>query len=73
MHRPGIEPGAGRHWNRKLDSQMATANFTTKPPMLRVVNTIIDRIHNVTIVTLIFTPDKHCRLCRGSTMMKVRR
>ena len=30
MHRPGIEPGASR-----IDlKQMATANFTTKPPML---------------------------------------
>jgi hypothetical protein len=30
LHRPGIEPGASRI-NLK---QMATANFTTKPPML---------------------------------------
>jgi hypothetical protein len=31
MHRPGIEPGASR-----IDlKQMATANFTTKPPMLK--------------------------------------
>ena len=33
MHRPGIEPGAGRH-RRSEDLEMATANFTTKPPML---------------------------------------
>ena len=33
MHRPGIEPGAGRHL-RSEDLEMATANFTTKPPML---------------------------------------
>ena len=33
MHRPGIEPGAGRH-RRSDRSWMATANFTTKPPML---------------------------------------
>jgi hypothetical protein len=32
MHRPGIEPGAGRR--QSLMNQMATANFTTKPPML---------------------------------------
>jgi hypothetical protein len=32
MHRPGIEPGAGRRLH--LLRQMATANFTTKPPML---------------------------------------
>jgi hypothetical protein len=31
MHRPGIEPGAGRHSEEIL--LMATANFTTKPPM----------------------------------------
>jgi hypothetical protein len=29
MHRPGIEPGASRIYLK----QMATANFTTKPPM----------------------------------------
>jgi hypothetical protein len=33
MHRPGIEPGAGRH-PESLNPVMATANFTTKPPML---------------------------------------
>jgi hypothetical protein len=33
MHRPGIEPGAGRHLGSE-DLWMATANFTTKPPML---------------------------------------
>jgi hypothetical protein len=33
MHRPGIEPGAGRHLGSQ-DPLMATANFTTKPPML---------------------------------------
>jgi hypothetical protein len=31
MHRPGIEPGAGRII--EMISRMATANFTTKPPM----------------------------------------
>ena len=35
MHRPGIEPGAGRHI-RSDGPQMATANFTTKPPMLLI-------------------------------------
>jgi hypothetical protein len=36
MHRPGIEPGAGRHLLRSGKDLivMATANFTTKPPML---------------------------------------
>jgi hypothetical protein len=31
VHRPGIEPGAGRHSEDEL--LMATANFTTKQPM----------------------------------------
>jgi hypothetical protein len=30
MHRPGIEPGASRNCPSEW---MATANFTTKPPM----------------------------------------
>ena len=34
MHRPGIEPGAGRHSSDQKIWTMATANFTTKPPML---------------------------------------
>jgi hypothetical protein len=34
MHRPGIEPGAGRHFVDPKICEMATANFTTKPPML---------------------------------------
>jgi hypothetical protein len=35
MHRPGIEPGAGRiNRIRRSLNRMATANFTTKPPML---------------------------------------
>jgi hypothetical protein len=36
MHRPGIEPGASRIYLK----QMATANFTTKPPM-RTVTAVI--------------------------------
>ena len=38
MHRPGIEPGAGRNHLKsslvKEGLRVATANFTTKPPML---------------------------------------
>jgi hypothetical protein len=36
MHRPGIEPGASRIYLK----QMATANFTTKPPM-RTITAVI--------------------------------
>jgi hypothetical protein len=39
MHRPGIEPGAGRHSEVVL--LMATANFTTKPPMLWKPSSIV--------------------------------
>ena len=34
LHRPGIEPGAGRIKRDLGRARMATANFTTKPPML---------------------------------------
>jgi hypothetical protein len=36
LHRPGIEPGASR------SCMVATANFTTKPPMRDKLGTLFD-------------------------------
>ena len=54
MHRPGIEPGASRIGTRPLSgvkerSHMATANFTTKPPMLGACDLTRGRTWNLLI------------------------
>ena len=56
MHRPGIEPGASRYCPIEW---MATANFTTKPPMLEMkgVDHVIDErqmIYNIYIAGIRF-------------------
>jgi hypothetical protein len=51
LHRPGIEPGASR-----IDlKQMATANFTTKPPML-VIQSSCTRLMKARAADIIIKP-----------------